>query len=150
LGIQRRGAYHLHLLLFTPSSFGSLKELRHFISVSWWDICGRVSEGHLRAGAYVDELRTWRRVSYVARYMGKKETFPEGLRTGRCWGAWNQDLLPVRWKTIRVSIRDAFKIRRIFRRLAGKRGTGSLCTLTVFVSYETLLRLLEFLGYRHE
>ncbi len=35
LGIQRRGAWHFHLLLFVGQSFGPLKGLRRFVSTSW-------------------------------------------------------------------------------------------------------------------
>ena len=31
-----------------------------------------------------------------------------------------------------------------------RRGTGSLCRLTVFVRHENVHRLLEFLGYRQD
>src|SRR5215218_8109122 len=51
MGIQRRGAWHFHLLLFVRPSFGPIDELRRFISASWYEIAGKVSEGHLRAGA---------------------------------------------------------------------------------------------------
>jgi hypothetical protein len=54
-------------------------------------------------------------------------------------------LLPVRWETVQVSLRDAFKIRRIYRKLAKKKGSGSLRRMTVFVRYENVVRLLEFL-----
>jgi hypothetical protein len=50
LGIQRRGALHFHLLLFVGPSVGSVGELRHFISSSWYEVTGKVSEGHLRTG----------------------------------------------------------------------------------------------------
>jgi hypothetical protein len=58
--------------------------------------------------------------------------------------------LSVRWETVQVSLKDAYKIRRIYRRLAKMRGRGRLCRLTVFVRHETVVRLLEFLGYRQE
>jgi hypothetical protein len=45
---------------------------------------------------------------------------------------------------------DAYKIRRIYRRLAKIRGRGHLRRLTVFIRHENVLRLLEFLGYRQE
>jgi hypothetical protein len=65
------------------------------------------------------------------RYLGKREVFPEGLDTGRIWGAWNEDLLPVDWKTVRISCEAAYKIRRIYRRLARSRPpepyAASLC-----------------------
>ncbi len=51
---------------------------------------------------------------------------------------------------MKVSLVDAYKIRRIYRRLAKIRDRGHLRNLTVFVRHENVLRLLEFLGYRQE
>jgi hypothetical protein len=151
MGIQRRGAWHFHLLLFVPSSPGLLANLRRFLSSSWYEVCGEVSEGHLLAGTRVEEIRTWRRAtSYAERYMAKEEEFPEGLQTGRIWGVWKEDLLPVQWETVKVNLRDAFRIRRVYRKLARRKGTSSLPRITVFIRYENVLRLLELLGYRHE
>jgi hypothetical protein len=148
LGIQQRGAWHFHLLLFVGPSCGSVEKLRHFISSSWYEVTGKISEGHLRAGTRVVAVQRWREVtSYVERYMAKPEEFPEGLQTGRIWGIWNENLLPVRWETVQVSLRDAFKIRRIYRKLAKRKGSGSLCCMTVFVRYENVVILLRFLGY---
>jgi hypothetical protein len=148
LGIQQRGAWHFHLLLFVGSSVGSIGELRRFISSSWYEITGKVSEGHLRAGTRVVAVKRWKQAtSYVERYMAKPEVFPEGLETGRIWGVWNEGLLPNWWETVEVSLRDAFKIRRIYRKLARRKGSGSLRCITVFVRYENVIRLLQFLGY---
>jgi hypothetical protein len=147
LGIQRRGAWHFHLLLFVGSSLGSIGELRRFIS-SWYEVTGKVSEGHLQAGTRVETIRKWKQATcYVERYMAKPEVFPEGLQTGRIWGIWNEDYLPVQWEEVEVSLRDAFRIRRIYRKLAKKKGSGSLRRMTVFVRHENVVRLLEFLGY---
>jgi hypothetical protein len=151
LGIQRRGAWHLHLLLFVGPSLGSIGELRRFISSSWYEVTGKASEGHLRAGTRVEAVKKWKEAtSYIERYMAKPEEFPEGLQTGRIWGIWNEELLPVRWETVEVSLRDAFRIRRIYRKLASRKGSGSLHRITVFVRYENVVRLLEFFGYRLE
>jgi hypothetical protein len=148
MGIQQRGAWHFHMLLFVGPSFGPIGELRRFISSSWYEVTGKVSEGHLRAGTHVETMRRWREItSYAERYMAKPEEFPEGLQTGRIWGVWNKELLPVRWETVEVSLRDAFRIRRIYRKLAKRKGSGSLRRITVFVRYENVVRLLEFLGY---
>jgi hypothetical protein len=123
-------------------------ELRRFISSSWYEVTGKVSEGHLRAGTRVEAAKRWRRAtSYVERYLAKPEEFPEGLQTGRIWGVWNEDLLPVRWETAQVGLRDAFRIRRIYRKLARRKGIGSLRRITVFVRHENVVRLLKFLGY---
>jgi hypothetical protein len=136
------------LLLFVGPSIGSIGELRRFISSSWYEVTGKVSEGHLRAGTRVEAVKRWKQAtSYVERYMAKPEEFPEGLQTGRIWGVWNAELLPVCWETAEVSLRDAFTIRKIYRKLASRKGSGSLNSITVFVRYENVLRLLEFLGY---
>jgi len=148
LGIQKRGAWHFHLLLFVGASFGTVRELRRFISSSWYEVTGKVSEGHLRTGTRVEAVKKWKQAtSYVERYMAKPEEFPEGLQTGRIWGVWNEEFLPVRWQTVQVSLRDAFKIRRIYRKLARRKGSGYLRHITVFVRHENVVRLLEFLGY---
>ena len=151
LGIQRRAAWHFHLLLFVGPSIGPLRELRRFISSSWYEVTGKVSEGHLRAGTRVVAVKRWKQVtSYVERYLAREEEFPDGLETGRIWGIWNENLLPVSWETAEVRLRDAFKIRRIYRKLARRKGSGSLRRITVFVRYENVVRLLGFLGYQLE
>lgn len=51
---------------------------------------------------------------------------------------------------MKVSLVDAYRIRRIYRRLAKIGGRGHLRRLPVFIRHENVLRLLEFLGYRQE
>jgi hypothetical protein len=152
LGIQKRGAWHYHLLLFTPrSSFGSVRELRHFVAFSWYEVCGKVSEGHLQAGTNVEVVRKWHAMrSRAERYLAKEEEFPEDMQTGCVWAVWNADLLPVRWEMVQVSLIDAYRIRRVFRKLAKIRSTGPVRRLTVFVRYENVVKLLGFLAYRLE
>jgi hypothetical protein len=95
LGIQQRGAWHLHLLLFVGPSFGLIDELRRFISSSWYEVTGKVSEGHLRAGTRVEAVKRWKQVtSYVERYMAKPEEFPPGSETGRIWGGLERETPP--------------------------------------------------------
>jgi hypothetical protein len=72
------------------------------------------------------------------------------VETGRVWGVWNEEMLPVWWETVKVSLDDAYRIRRIYRRLAKMRGRGSLRRLTVFIRHENVVRLLEYLGYPQE
>src|SRR5215216_5576537 len=100
MGIQQRGAWHFHLLLFVGPSFGTVGELRRFISTAWYEVTGKVSEGHLRTGTRVEAAKRWNQAtSYAERYLAKPEEFPEGVRAGRIWGVWNGGLLPVRWDT---------------------------------------------------
>ena len=56
----------------------------------------------------------------------------------------------MQWERVRVSLKDAYRIRRTYRRLAKMRGRGSLRSLTVFIRHENVVRLLEFLGYRRQ
>jgi hypothetical protein len=58
--------------------------------------------------------------------------------------------VPVQWETVRVSREDGYRINRIYRRLANMRVGGHLRRLTVFVRYENVVRMLEFLEYRQE
>ncbi len=51
---------------------------------------------------------------------------------------------------MKVTLEDALKIRRVYRKLAKMRGRGHLHRLTVFVRHENVVRLLESLGYRQE
>ena len=130
LGIKKRGAWHFHLLLFVGTSFGTLGELRRFTSSCWYEVTGKVSEGHLHAGTRVVAVKKWKQAtSYVERYLAREEEFPEGLETGRIWGIWNEELLPVRWGTVEVSLRDAFRIRRIYRKLARRKGSVAPCAV---------------------
>jgi hypothetical protein len=97
----------------------------------------------------VEAVRSWRKVtSYAERYLAKEEGYPEGMQTGRIWGKWNEDLLPVRRETTQVRVQDAYRIRRVFRKLARIRSTGSVLRLTIFVRHENVVRLLKYLGYQ--
>jgi hypothetical protein len=59
-------------------------KLRPLVPSSRYEICGEVSEGHIHARTYVEEVRSWKQAtSYVERYVAKPETFPEGVETGR-------------------------------------------------------------------
>jgi hypothetical protein len=84
MGIQQRGAWHFHMLLFVGPSLGPIGELCRFIPSAWYEVTGKVSEGHLRAGTRVEAVKKWKEAtSYVERYMAKPEEFPECIfRTG--------------------------------------------------------------------
>jgi hypothetical protein len=95
LGIQKRGAWHFHLLLFRGSSFGLICDLRRFISRSWYEITGRVSEEHLRAGTRVGAAKKWKQAtSNAERYLAKPEEFPKGMQPGRIWGCRTSNFFP--------------------------------------------------------
>ena len=152
LEFQRRGAPHFHLLAFLDASPSSLYE---FVSRSWYESCGEIAPEHLSAGTRVESLRSWRGLmSYAAKYMGKPEQFdPGSTGIGRVWGVWFKDVLPISFEVVSVSVRDAIKVRRVFRRFSGVRHWGSkrdISGLRAFISYGSTKRLLCWLGYSME
>ncbi len=89
-------------------------------------------------------------LDYVGRYLARKEKFPEGVQTGKVWGRWNKKLFPIQWESVQVSLTEAYKVRRVFRRLQRKKGTSPLRKVQVFVPHEAVVKLLEFLkGEEH-
>ena len=38
------------------------------------------------------------------------------------WGIWNEEMLPVRWEMVKVSLKDAYRIRRILQAAGGDEG----------------------------
>ena len=81
MGIQKRGAWHFHLLLFVGPSFGPLEELHRFISTSWYEVTGKVSEGHLRTGTRNEAEKRWKQAtSYVERYLAKPRSSQRDFR----------------------------------------------------------------------
>ncbi len=142
---------HFHLLLFLDApdwSRTSLAELRSFVAASWYEVCGKLREDHLRSGTQVKKINSRNYWDRVSRYVSKKEKLQdESLTTGRVWGVWKEQLLPITWETVKVSLKNAFKVRRYLRRLAGSRPIGPLLRQQIFVRYENMCRLLTFMGY---
>jgi hypothetical protein len=89
--------------------------------------------------------------SYVEKYVAKPERFPEGVETGRVWGRGRRRCSPLSERRLgSVSLEDAYRIRRIYRKSAKMRGRGNLHRLTAFIRHENVMRLLEFMGYRQQ
>ena len=51
---------------------------------------------------------------------------------------------------MKVTLEDAYRIRRVYRKLARRKGSGSLRRITVFLRHENVVRLLKFLEYSLE
>jgi hypothetical protein len=148
---------HFHVLLFFSKhliiSRALLVEMREWVARTWWDICGRISEEHLAAGTRVERPRSLVR---VMRYIAKPGRLPKDRTSsgddppphaGRRWGVWRRNLLPVVWVEMRVSLKDAFQLRRILRRLLGLKNRAEKVTFRCFVRDEHVRRLLTLLGY---
>ncbi len=144
---------HFHLLLVLDQARISNKVLanfRAFMANAWYEVCGKISDDHLLAGSQVIRVKSRTDWDHLTKYIAKKEKLQnEPLMTGRVWAVWSKDLLPIELETVKINKVDGYKIRRWMRRLAGKRrGMGLLLEQQVFVRYENMKRLLEFLGYR--
>jgi hypothetical protein len=150
------GVPHFHLLDFFPNhpviSKALLAEIREWVARAWWEICGRISEEHLRAGTSVERPRSLVR---TMKYISKAEPSRIGSspgegpprHVGRRWGVWRKGLLPIVWVETRVSLKDAFRLRSILRKRLGLKNRPGVVTFRVFVRDDHIERLLGHLGY---
>lgn len=125
---QGRGAPHFHLLLW---GVGYLDH--QWVARSWWDVCGRASRDHLRAGTRVEAVRHSHCVgSYVSKYAGKSVDSPGNWPEypGRYWGWFRRSATGRVLAGISCSERQWFALRRVLRgllerRLSVSRGTST-------------------------
>lgn len=128
--------------------------MRSFVARAWYEVCGKVSEDHLKAGTSVEKVRNW---LDTMKYMAKAETLtdiaeddePEGEKKspGRFWGIWNKDLLHIVWETVQISPRGFFKIRRILRRLVRLKPRDTVRAMRVFRKDDVIKMILSYFGY---
>ena len=151
LEYQRRGAPHFHLMAFFWSHQGRkglLPFLQEDVGPLWWEVTGKTSEEHLRAGTRCEMPRSWKGANvYLSKYMAKPETLQEGQPSpGRFWGVWRKDLLPILYETFSVTFDQAIRARRILRRLSGMRARRfDLGKFSCFTDYNAVMQLLRWL-----
>lgn len=132
---------HFHLLVYGVDHV----ELRKFVTVAWWEACGKLSQAHLMAGTQVSRVENKRHLmGYVSKYIAKVED--KSILTGRVWGICNVENIPfVKGILIQLSEKEAVQLVRYFRRYARIRGRDYK-SLTVFTNpdywYERIDRLL--------
>jgi len=163
---QKRGAPHLHLLIF------NVPYIPHDIAARWWfEVVGSGDLDHLRAGVQVEACRTWEKAGYyMAKYMGKEGTaaieesyragytaeqvaLVEGLweEPGRFWGVRHREHMPVREELWAMTSKAYYQLRRVARNLAKAQTKGRYRLrmqghFTVFTSDYNSLRALAFVG----
>jgi len=150
------GIPHFHLLLFFPKhlviSKARLTQIREWVARTWWEVCGRISEEHLRAGTSVERPRSLvRTMKYISKAEPSQISSSPGegspRHAGRRWGVWRRELLPIVWIETSVSLEDAFKLRHVLRELLGLKNRPGLVVFRVFVRDDHIKRVLELLGY---
>jgi hypothetical protein len=97
LEFQKRDAAHYHLLIMGYT--GDLLELRQWVKERWVEIVGTTGTEkvkHLKAGTGTKPAESLKgALSYLAKYISKEDQTRPGNFTGRYWGKFNRQALPV-------------------------------------------------------
>lgn len=132
---------HFHLLVYGVD----LHEFRSWLAENWYEVCGKLSEAHLKAGTQTKMLSSVREVfSYVSKYMAKEGV--HNLNTGRIWGVARAENIPwVQALLIPLTENEAITLIRYMRRYARLKGRDYK-SLTILLDagwwYERLLDIL--------
>lgn len=120
---QRRGAPHFHLLIFGRAFID-----RGWLSQSWYSVVGSQDNNHLLAGTQVKAVRSWGGVTYyAAKYIAKTQTPADDLPTGRLWGVFNRENLPIEVLDLPLLWPEFHTLRRCMRRWARQAKPQSWC-----------------------
>lgn len=175
--LQERGAPDIHLLLFQgpkvnpvevtlrktgkkgfvlPTRDPVNKAVMDWFSERWWEVCGKVSEDHRKAGTKVEAIRSANGIiAYVTKYMAKEQKAMARLNPfGRHWGVVGRENVTFQRKGVYGTKEKAwYQIRRTIARWLSKklrkkvriywRGNGF--NLETFPTVD-LLRLIALYG----
>ena len=84
---------HFHLLTWGLHD-EDIEDLRLEIAEMWYQVCGKLSQDHLRAGIRVERIKSIKGVFwYAAKYLAK-EVEESQLKVGRWWGVKGKENLP--------------------------------------------------------
>ena len=133
---------HFHLLawgLYEEDLF----EVREFVARAWWEVCGKLSEDHLKAGTRVERMRAHNgTMFYLAKYMGKEEE--NDLKVGRWWGVKGRGDLPVAKKVIINFLKKEDYERIIdFMAFYAGLGRGDWRSLEIFIDGRKFLQEID-------
>lgn len=90
LEFQKRGAPHIHMILWRPAGSKGLdaNDVEKWASETWHRITEEPSAHHKEYGADCRQITSWREASaYVSKYCAKLEKRPQIEYTGRRWAA---------------------------------------------------------------
>ena len=127
---QKRGAMHLHVIIYPPDDDGLIDDFRQWVMRYWHKCVGHGQLQHLRR--HLEGFRrgtpNWLEITgqdfalYMAKYLGKDSDMEEFGITGRWWGMVNKPHLPYGEKMDeRLSRAVAVRLTRWARRLRSKR-----------------------------
>ena len=144
---QRRGAPHLHLLVFGVSDPEILRET---VPEAWFVIVGTKNQKHRARGCDVRATNGWRGVTaYLSKYLAKPpdDDADPVDHQGRWWGIESRDHLPVEPVCYKLLVAQGIKARRWALRAAGRshRHRGPVTSDTVFLDSGAVERMVSYL-----
>jgi len=117
---------HFHMLVWGLKDV-DLYKLQKKVAVIWWEVCGKLSENHLKAGTSVERIRSPRGVFwYASKYMTKtvedmREFDQDAQAVGRWWGVKGNDNLPFSVCEV-ITTYDDEQLQKIIRFMAAYAG----------------------------
>jgi hypothetical protein len=110
---------HFHLMIYNVDEFHNF---RSWLTVNWWQVCGKLSSDHLKAGISLEKMRSaGGAMRYMAKYMAKEAKYFEPC--GRIWLVHNAENLPFVKGILMVLTEDeAITLIRYMRRFARMKG----------------------------
>lgn len=121
LEYQSRGAPHFHLIARFPDDW-TLKKVREWIALNWYEVVGSGDKKHFRAGTSAEWVRNPDCVGwYVSNYLGKQyqKKPPEGVNLpGRMWGMIGIKPPKPQIKYFKEGSQEGIKLVRLIRRWA--------------------------------
>lgn len=138
---------HLHLLVWGLCD-EDLFEIRDFVSQAWWEVCGQLSENHLKAGTRVERIRSHNgTMFYISKYMSKEAT--GDLEVGRWWGVKGRKNLPQAKKIVIDFLKKEHYQRAIkFMVLYAGLPEGHWNSLEVFIDGRKFLQHLDNIVFK--
>lgn len=145
LEYQKRGMPHYHMIVwFAPGEFPGPDLYRRWLSRTWWDVTGRFSDAHFKAGTqHIEPWGQWHR--YLAKYVSKLDIPPEETHPGRFWGFHNRACVPFAdSKNLYLSPSDWARVRRWCNRIT-KRKTNRISASFLMIYADTAQKITDWL-----
>lgn len=107
---------HFHLLVWGLD----MLLLRSWVARNWWEVAGKLSEDHFKAGTRTEPIYNRRQMfAYISKYMSKVTPEEENIPCGRVWGVVAVENIPwVKGLLIQLTEQEAIKLIRYLRRYA--------------------------------
>lgn len=146
-------AMHVHLEVFGVPFLD-----KDWLSKTWFEIVGSGDERHLRAGTQVQKVEDWGKArGYLSKYLAKVDEEKlvdsetgECLETGRMWGIFGRERMPVSLDVRPLEGDESVDFSRVLRRYLRSKGVkvraGCYQGVSAFMDWSAGVRLREFLG----